>query len=61
VAGQGVGIRREQHCDLGAGSWVEVVLSDQGDDLVTVVAPRECLMRRSQRDSKKDAREKYSL
>ena len=55
VVGQGVGIQHEQHRDLGAGSLVEVVLGDQGNDFVTLITPSECGMRRRHRDSKKKA------
>ena len=61
VAGQGVGIRREQHRQVGAGSRVEVVPHDQGDDLVTLVTPSECGTRRRHCESKKDTHEKCTL
>jgi hypothetical protein len=54
-------IRGEQHRHLGAGGGVEVVLGDQGNDLVTVFAPSECWMHCGRGEGKKDASGKYAL
>jgi hypothetical protein len=45
VVGQAVGIAREQQDDLGARNRVQVVLGNQCDDLVTLIAPSGCRMR----------------
>ena len=51
VAGERVGIRREQRSHLRADGRVEIVFGDQSDDLVTFVAPGGRSMRVDQRYS----------
>jgi len=50
MIGQAVGVRREESRDLGASSRLEIALGDEGNDLMTLVAPSERAVWRRQRD-----------
>src|SRR6516165_12149103 len=61
MGGEGGGVRCEKRDDLRTGSRVEVVLGDEGDDLVALVAPSARRTRQRRGDSEKCAREENTL
>ena len=61
VAGESVGIRREERRHLGADGGVKIVLGNEGDDLVTFVSPGGRGIWACQRDAEKNAREEKKL